>query len=47
MMMLMDKDAKENGELRLTRLDQWSELAVEFLTMTMTSTPNRLQQVRY
>jgi len=40
-MKLMDKDAKENGELGLTRIDQWSELAVNFLSMTT----NNLKQV--
>ncbi|KAF2182663.1 hypothetical protein K469DRAFT_521251, partial [Zopfia rhizophila CBS 207.26] len=36
MMMLMDKDAKEDGELDLTRFDKWSDLAVNFLSMTIT-----------
>lgn len=45
MMMLMDKNAKEKGELGLTRLDQWSELVVNFLSMTITSTPDDLQEV--
>ena len=45
MMMLMDKGAKENDEIGLSRVGQWSKLAADFLPMTIISTPNDLKQV--
>jgi hypothetical protein len=49
MMVVMDKKKKETDELtdelNLTRLNQWSELAMNFLSMTTKMTLNDLKEV--
>ncbi|KAJ4329676.1 hypothetical protein N0V95_010167 [Ascochyta clinopodiicola] len=40
--MLMDKFAKEQGEITVGQPHKWSEMAVNFLSSTCTSTPDVL-----
>ncbi len=45
MMKVMEKDSQPKGAFGLRHPERWSEDAVEFLSMTQVSTPEKLAQV--
>jgi|TARA_R110002060_G_scaffold45810_10_gene57151 hypothetical protein len=45
MMKVMEKDSQPKGSFGLRHPERWSEDAVEFLSMTQVSTPEKLAQV--
>ncbi|KAH7418710.1 hypothetical protein BKA64DRAFT_701216 [Cadophora sp. MPI-SDFR-AT-0126] len=47
MMKVMEKDSQPEGSLGLRHPERWSEDAVEFLSMTQVSTPEKLAHHRF